>query len=226
MAALERLLNELFPVSCLVCGRFGVWACPEHLPEAVSPDSLAGFRSVVSAGPYDDEALGLLVRGLKFSGYREVGRLLGLLVAPRLREVVSVSRASRVVLVPVPLSRWRLNKRGFNQAEEIARGIALETGWPVVSHALKRRHRRPQSDLDRADRLHNVRGAFSLRDPDSLRGQAIVFIDDVFTTGATLSACREACVSAGLQGPFFAGMAAFRQLKSPGGISARAMSRT
>jgi len=226
MAVFERFLNELFPVSCLACGHFGIWACPDHLPEPAFPDPLPGFRSVVSAGPYDDEAMGLLVRGLKFSGYREVGRLLGLLLAPRLREVVSVSDASRVVLAPVPLSRWRQNKRGFNQAEEIAAGIALETGWPVFPRALKRKHRRPQSDLDRSERLKNVRGAFSVRNAEVLHEHVVVFVDDVFTTGATLSACRDACVSVGVRGPFLAGTAAFRQLKSPGVVDARTMNRT
>lgn len=96
-------------------------------------------------------------------------------------------------LVPVPLHWIRHYSRGFNQAEELARGV----GRPVV-HALRRSRRTvTQTDLPEAQRLANVGDAFRLRRGVRITGQVLVLVDDVSTTGATLDACARVLMEGG-----------------------------
>jgi ComF family protein len=94
-------------------------------------------------------------------------------------------------LIPLPLSDERLQTRGFNQAWELARALARQTGTSAQADArllLRVRHTRAQSELHRHDRLVNIQGAFQV-DPlrvHALQGRAVVLVDDVMTTGASL----------------------------------------
>lgn len=98
-------------------------------------------------------------------------------------------------VVPVPLHRSKLRHRGFNQALDLARQLAL----PVV-HALRRtRATETQTDLPAARRHRNVRGAFAVtRRGRMLTGRIVVIVDDVSTTGATLEACARTLKEAGV----------------------------
>ena len=101
------------------------------------------------------------------------------------------------VIVPVPLHPRRLLKRGYNQAEYLARGIARSLGKPVVTGAVVRsRYNKSQTTRDRQGRWDNVRGIFTLRRPSLLANRHILLVDDVLTTGATLISCSEAILSA------------------------------
>ncbi len=106
------------------------------------------------------------------------------------------------VLVPVPLHRRRMGKRGFNQSEWIAHALRKAVGPSVdVVHALKRRKNTPtQTELDRNQRKANVKNAFALVRKNHLRKEdRIMLVDDVFTTGATLNACAEVLKEHGFQ---------------------------
>ena len=96
------------------------------------------------------------------------------------------------LLVPVPLHRWRLFRRRYNQAGMLALAIGRLTGIAVAADALARIRATPsQGGLDRSARAHNVRGAFVVRPTRSarIRGRRTVVIDDVMTTGATVQEC-------------------------------------
>jgi len=97
------------------------------------------------------------------------------------------------VIVPVPLHPRRLLERGYNQAALLATEMGRSRGIPVAHRALRRlRHGQPQTGLDRSQRLKNLADAFSLRQPNAVRGRRVLLIDDVRTTGATLAACSGA----------------------------------
>jgi competence protein ComFC len=98
--------------------------------------------------------------------------------------------------VPVPLHRSRLRKRGFNQAELLARGVAEKMKATVSDTLEVVRSTRDQVELSAAQRRANVAGAYSATEP--LHG-TILLVDDVFTTGATMSACAASLVRAGAQ---------------------------
>lgn len=94
------------------------------------------------------------------------------------------------LLVPVPLHRWRLLRRGFNQSALLAGRIAKARGLDVAVDALLRVRATPRSrGMSRSRRAANVRGVFKVARPEMVRGRNIVLIDDVMTTGATAEAC-------------------------------------
>jgi ComF family protein len=95
------------------------------------------------------------------------------------------------VLIPVPLHRSRLKKRGFNQSERIAVELSKRSGIPHEAALMRWRATAPQVDLGADERAENVCGAFVAR--RMLTGQDVLLIDDVVTTGATLQACAHAC---------------------------------
>ncbi len=101
-------------------------------------------------------------------------------------------------LVPVPLHPAKLREREFNQAERLARRLSTATGIPVNTHLLRRaRPTQTQTRLSREERQANVRNAFAFRRPHRLQGERVVVVDDVFTTGATTSACARVLRRAG-----------------------------
>lgn len=102
------------------------------------------------------------------------------------------------VVVPVPLYRWRRLMRRFNQAELLADGLARRIGRLCLPDALSRvRDTGHQSRLGGDARRRNVKGAFVVRRPSLVRGRTVLLIDDVSTTGATLSECAAALKTAG-----------------------------
>jgi ComF family protein len=101
-------------------------------------------------------------------------------------------------IVAVPLHPTKLREREFNQAERLARRLSAATGIPLEADLLRRTvATRTQTLLSREDRAANVRNAFKARPGLNLRGERIVLVDDVFTTGATTSACAKVLKAAG-----------------------------
>jgi ComF family protein len=102
------------------------------------------------------------------------------------------------MIVPVPLHPLKQSEREFNQAERLGRRLSAATGLPLNSRVLRRvEFTRTQTKLSRAERAANVRKAFALKNGEPIRGRKIVLVDDVFTTGATTSACARLLLRAG-----------------------------
>ena len=102
------------------------------------------------------------------------------------------------VLVPVPLHRWRLWQRGFNQAALLARAVARRSGSSLAVDALIRaKPTRSSQGMGRRARAANVRGAFKVGRPAAIKDKEIILIDDVLTTGATAEACTRVLLRAG-----------------------------
>jgi ComF family protein len=106
--------------------------------------------------------------------------------------------ASFDLIIPIPLHQKRLMQREFNQAALIARGIAQHLTVPMREQVLVRtRWTRPQVELSGDERRANIRQAFSIRDLAAVQDRAILLIDDVFTTGATLCEAAQTLKAAG-----------------------------
>lgn len=104
------------------------------------------------------------------------------------------------LLVPVPLHRWRLLRRRYNQAAILAHGLARDTGLPCIPDMLLRTRATPtQGYMKAKDRAQNVRRAFCIneRHKSRLKERHVVLIDDVLTTGATVRECAEVLLKAG-----------------------------
>jgi len=149
-----------------------------------------GFRSAVAAVEYAGPAP-LLVQRLKYGGQRFPAYLAGAMIG----EAVADAPFAEAVdaLVPVPLARGRRAERGFNQAALLAIEAARVLRRPVRERWLVRtRPTLPQAGLSRRARLRNLAGCFEARG-GAMRGATVLLVDDVLTTGATLSEAARAC---------------------------------
>lgn len=113
------------------------------------------------------------------------------------RAVPALATSKWDMIVPVPLHHAKLREREFNQAERLSRRLGAATSIPVQQCLRRVLPTQTQTLLSRPERLANVRRAFAMRPGQSLDGQRIVLIDDVFTTGATTSACAKVLRAAG-----------------------------
>lgn len=144
---------------------------------------------------YDDTTRPMIL-GLKHAGHRDRLRLAGRWMTDAAGDMLET--ADR--LVPVPLHPMRLAARGFNQSLWLAASVSRASGVPLATHWLKRKRRTPsQSGLNARARARNVQGAFHVpeRRHAGIRGRRLVLVDDVYTTGATLSACARELKRAG-----------------------------
>jgi ComF family protein len=150
---------------------------------ALCRSGLHGFDSAASFGFYDG-ALRSLIHLFIYSGMRPLAaRLSGLMN----RALPTDDRYD--FIVPVPLHWRRRWHRGFNQAELLARGVAKHRRIPLANALRRRKATADQAALTSAGRRRNIVGAFQSRKGIDIRGKRILLIDDVFTTGATASAC-------------------------------------
>jgi ComF family protein len=101
------------------------------------------------------------------------------------------------LIVPVPLHAARKRERGFNQAEALANMVSRQRGIPTRAVLERTRHTTTQTAFDRAERMENLRNAFRLRKKMNVRQLRVLLIDDVLTTGATLSECARVLKKAG-----------------------------
>jgi ComF family protein len=194
--ALEVIASVVAPSRCAGCDA-PVGRLVAFCSACKSTVELAGGKgaSSVAAFAYGG-AIAQAIGRLKYEHRADLARPLGDLLWRALEPLASVLRG--VVVIPVPLSPSRLVERGFNQAALIARPIARRLEAPFLPLALARTRDTPrQTTLDREARARNVAGAFRVRRAEAVCNRAVLLIDDVRTTGATLDACTHALKSAG-----------------------------
>lgn len=135
-----------------------------------------------------------LVHKLKYDGKKEIGIYLGKLLGNQLMESDLFRDAD--LLIPVPLHPAKLKKRGYNQSEIIASGMATVMKAELKADVLFRTiHTSSQTRKSRYERWENVKNIFEVRNRESLENKHIILIDDVITTGSTLIACAENLVN-------------------------------
>ncbi|HEX77238.1 MAG TPA: ComF family protein [Dehalococcoidia bacterium] len=211
---LGRLILELlFPSSCLGCGRGGSLLCVEcqdSLPRIQPPlcrrcglplpqdttcwgcrewRDLDGLRSVFRFEGLVRQA----IHKLKYENLKALARPLAELLA----SYMSDNPMPAELMMAVPLHPRRLRERGYNQSALVTRELGRLLPLPVAEGVLvRRRHTSPQAKADSAEmRRRNVAQAFECR--EGLRGQRVLLVDDVCTTGATLESCAAALKAGG-----------------------------
>ncbi|MDP6708581.1 MAG: ComF family protein [Alphaproteobacteria bacterium] len=194
-AACWQGIAFIAPPYCACCG----------LPFAYDegPDAVCGgcaarapaFARARAAMVYDD-ASRALVLGFKHGDRLEAGAPFGRWLARAGAELL----ADAELIVPVPLHRWRLWRRRYNQAAVLAQALARASGLEVLPDLLiRRRATASQHGLSRSERRRNVSGAFAIKQGRSERlgGACVILVDDVLTTGATVEAAARTLLRAG-----------------------------
>ncbi|KAA0676794.1 ComF family protein [Roseomonas genomospecies 6] len=190
-------LTFIAPPFCAGCGTpFDFALEGEHLCGAciAEPPVYARARAVLA---YDDGSRPLVL-GFKHGDRIHAADAYGAWLARAGAELL----AEADLLAPVPLHRLRLFRRRYNQAALLARAAGRQAGCPVLPDLLIRRRATPsQGGLDRSGRRRNVKGAFAVRPglEPRVAGKRIVLVDDVLTTGATLSECARVLLRAGAE---------------------------
>ncbi len=159
------------------------------------------FAKAVAYGSYEG-GLRELIHLLKYDKVRSVANVLGRMLAETISHLDTIFGDSRVVVIPVPLHRKKFRQREFNQSELITR-VALKmlnstTGFELAPSVLERRREtQSQIGLSRHQRRENIRGAFGVADAEAIKERTVLLIDDVFTTGTTVSECARVLRRAG-----------------------------
>ncbi|MBQ9077749.1 MAG: ComF family protein [Muribaculaceae bacterium] len=206
---IEDVLGVIYPNVCEVCGvsltrgeETLCLHCHVNLPRTnvhrdgfnVIHQRLAGKVPIERAGGYfyyyRESDYAALIHRAKYNGRPVIAERLGERYA---REISGDGFFDGVdVIIPVPLHRLRLLRRGYNQSEAIARGVSKVTGLPVGNNLVARRGHSSQTRKNSYERWINAQNIYEVIDPGSLQGMHILVVDDVVTTGATLLACCEA----------------------------------
>lgn len=137
---------------------------------------------------------------LKYGKRQEYGSFYGQIAAVYSREIIRNWGVE--IIIPIPLHRKRMEKRGYNQAELIAEALGKTLCIPVDSRLMKRKvNTRPQKELDYRERKQNMKNAFFLKGENRYR--RILLVDDIYTTGSTIEAAAELLKRNGAENVFF-----------------------
>ncbi len=192
---LKELKELILPSQCLVCNVYSQGylcpSCQQIYKEMISPMYEYNLK-VHSLFQYQGKVREILHR-FKYDKFREAGLVLGSIMGGYYQDVLQEKYG---LLVPVPLHKDELKERGFNQSEILARGfISVFPQNLSLPTLVKVKKTRRQVNLNLTERRENLKNAFSV--PYSLKGNTVLIIDDVFTTGETFKACKSALLKAG-----------------------------
>ena len=188
------ILEILFPQFCFNCGIEGTYLCED----CKSILEITGFHQKYSAPNLKDLYFALsynnplskkLIQKFKYEPFvKELTKPLSSLIIAHFQLMDNKPDFSGFLIIPVPLEKRRMKWRGFNQAEEIGKELAEFLKIPLISDCLiKTRETISQVELPEDARKENVKGAFSVK--NRILGKKILLVDDVYTTGATMTEC-------------------------------------
>jgi ComF family protein len=225
----EDCLHAMPPITgglCAICGERLVspFAFSADGQSSESGEALCGLcrrlePPYVKATAYGSYESGLreLIHLLKYNQVRPAANVLGRMLAEAIEDLQPLFSASEVLAVPVPLHSRKLRQREFNQSELIARAALKINSAPAqfqLSAGILERCRETKSQigLSRHQRRENIRGAFVVAKPSEIVGREVLVVDDVFTTGTTVSECARVLRRAGASKVYVATVA--RTLKN------------
>jgi ComF family protein len=193
MQFVKSLLDLIFPPRCEVCRTIGPDEFCENCAKKITFLKPSAF--IHSVGAYEGTLKSAILR-FKFKKKISIAEPLGILMVKYLSRHLDMNNID--FLVPVPLHITRFKQRGFNQSELLGHSITKYYDIPTVSGLLFRtRETHPQFDLPLVERFKNVRGAFEVKGSNLLKGKNILLLDDIYTTGSTVSECTRVLKESG-----------------------------
>lgn len=220
------LLDVFFPKTCLSCGRLGSYICLDCQRKLLAVNNkfcfycggetisyythpacreINGVDGLFVFFQYN-KTLKRIIKNIKYRGIREaLGELISLTKSDIYQSIAKVikekiKKKSFVSISFIPLSRSRQSRRGFNQAELIANQIAKKLGLKCQNLLIKKRVTLPQANTNGIDeRKTNLKGAFSLRKSSFPLPKMVFLVDDILTTGTTISEATRVLKKAGVR---------------------------
>ena len=205
MKWISDLIELIFPRHCCVCGEVlshqeqdiclnCLYKLPkiEKIHQSELEKAFWGRFDVERVAAYiyyqKESPYNRLLHKIKYGNNPEVGYRLATMAADRLMQEGFFDGIDAIV--PLPLSKKKRRQRGYNQCDYIAEGLSQTTGIPVLKDCVVRnKSNETQTHKTRDERWRNVEGIFSLANPGLIKGKHILLIDDILTTGATLTNC-------------------------------------
>jgi len=189
------IFDILFPKTCFSCKREGDYLCQDcqallNISGFHRPSPIQNLDDLYWACDYKNHLIGKLIRNFKYEPFvRELGKNLCSLIVAHLQLADNKPDFSEFTLIPVPLHRKRLKWRGFNQAEELAKGLTDFLKIPLLL-----------TDLNRVkETKEGVENAFICQNLETIKGKKILLVDDFYLTGATMAECAKALRKAGAE---------------------------
>ena len=200
------LLDLFFPKQCVSCNKLGAYICDscfsqvEFIDKPICPicqrhsmggrthpgcSKRQGLDGLIVACSYKGP-IKKAISKVKYKWIYDIEKVFVEMVVANLWRFDSIDDP---ILIPIPLHSKRKKWRGFNQAEILAKRLSLKFGVKTFDLLNRNIETIPQVGLNRAQRLKNVQGAFSMKKEINLDGQNIILVDDVYTSGATMGEC-------------------------------------
>ncbi|OHA19484.1 MAG: hypothetical protein A2938_00235 [Candidatus Taylorbacteria bacterium RIFCSPLOWO2_01_FULL_48_100] len=203
MDIFRLILNILFPQTAKAAELEAMSAATFR--EAVPALSFQPQKWILALFPYENPLVKTAVWEVKYRGNKTIARLAGTLIADELTEwlaeLAETENFREPLLIPIPLAPKRARERGFNQCELLAREIIriipemIELTTDIL---IKTKETESQTkSKNRAERIKNLEGCFDVKNPEQIKNRNIVLLDDVTTTGATLTEARRALLARG-----------------------------
>lgn len=153
-----------------------------------------------------DREIQHIIHALKYNRHFRVGIYFGKIIGNQIKDKLDNWKID--LIIPVPLHKLKKAERGYNQSEFIAKGISVQTGirWnkKIIS---RKKYTETQTHLTAEERQLNVKDAFKIKDKDAVDGKNILLVDDVITTGSTISECAHQLILAGAKNIYATSMA-------------------
>lgn len=218
LKAKKLILDTLFPVSCIGCGRDDTWLCKKCLQGISVNDKLAcpvcrkknahgtcsscksrtHLDGLVISTSYENKVIQKAIHALKYNFVQSISRHLSELIIKSLEQIdkkthpAILKNRSETITIPVPLHKKRILERGFNQSVLLGKIVAEEMNFIFNDTVLSRVHStEPQAQLNKKDRERNIINAFSVSGDFNFYGKNVILVDDVSTTCSTLNECAK-----------------------------------
>lgn len=134
---------------------------------------------------------------MKYKNQPKIGEILGKHYGNLLHQVPIIQAIDAIVAIPLHPKRFK--ERGYNQSDFFAKGLSVSLNIPLYTRSIERiRYTPSQTTKNKIERMANLQGAFKVTEPNLLVGKHLLLVDDILTTGATLTSCTNALLAAGV----------------------------
>ncbi len=205
MRFLNTILNIVFPVNCLSCGKMGSQFCFDCLASSPTAER-ESVEWVFPIFDYRHSPIKKALHLLKYKNGKNIAKIFSSVLYGKILEELAdyktMENFRNVILIPIPLSKKRYRERGYNQAELFCKELIKldnNTNFKLETNILKKpRETEHQARIkNRSERMKNIIGSFSVQNEDLIKNKNIILIDDILTTGATLAEAKKVLKKSG-----------------------------